>query len=140
MSDSRTYPSRPIVAVGGLVLDRNRIVVVQRATEPHKGEWSLPGGLVELGETVKAALIRECREETGLEVRPAEVAAVIDRIIPGPDGRPEFHYVLIDYLCAARPGELKAGSDVSAARWVDRQELMHLPMADFTRELILKFL
>jgi 8-oxo-dGTP diphosphatase len=140
MLNARKYPERPIVAVGGLVVDRDRILVVQRATEPHKGEWSLPGGLVELGETVKQALVRECREETGLEVRPAEVAAVIDRIVPGADGRPEYHYVLIDYLCSVRPGELRAGDDVSDVRWVDRQELVRLHMADFTRELILRFL
>lgn len=126
MSDKparRDYPDRPIVGVGAVIIDQGRVVLVKRGNPPLLGEWSLPGGVVELGETLRAAAEREAREETGLVVKATEVIEVLDRIIPGEKGAPQYHYVLIDFLCTVQGGELKAGGDAAEARWADRDDL-----------------
>jgi 8-oxo-dGTP diphosphatase len=119
----RDYPDRPIVGVGAVIVDRGRVVLVKRGSPPHQGEWSLPGGVVELGETLRAAAEREAHEETGLAVKADEVLEVLDRIVPGEDGAPQYHYVLIDFLCAVRGGELGAGGDAAEAKWASEDEL-----------------
>lgn len=119
----RRYPERPIVAVGAVILDGDRVLLVKRGHEPLKGEWSLPGGAVEVGETLQAALVREVREETCLEVRVGRVVEVLDRIRPDAAGRAEYHYVIIDYVCHVGGGEAACGSDADDVRWVDRREL-----------------
>ena len=126
MSDKparRDYPDRPIVGVGAVIIDHGRVVLVKRGNPPLLGEWSLPGGVVELGETLRAAAEREAREETGLIVKAGEVIEVLDRIIPGEKGAPQYHYVLIDFLCIVQGGELKAGGDAADARWASENEL-----------------
>lgn len=124
----RTYPERPIVAVGAVIVDGDRVLLVKRANEPLKGEWSLPGGAVEIGETLERALVREAREETGLDVEVGPVVDVLDRIVRDAAGRVEYHYVIIDYLC--RPGSSIAvsGSDADDVRWagVDELAALHL--------------
>jgi ADP-ribose pyrophosphatase YjhB (NUDIX family) len=119
----REYPDHPIVAVGAVIVHEGRVLLVRRARPPLVGEWSLPGGAVELGETLRAATAREVREETGLVIRADEVLEVLDRIIPGRNGRPQYHYVLVDFLCAVQGGGLKVGGDASAAEWVAENEL-----------------
>lgn len=119
----REFPKRPIVGVGGIILDGDRVLLVRRAVEPLLGQWSIPGGAVEVGEELQDALRRELREETGLEVEIREVVEVLDRIQRAPDGRVQYHYVLIDYLCRPAGGKLCAGSDVSEAAWASRREL-----------------
>jgi 8-oxo-dGTP diphosphatase len=122
----RTYPDRPIVAVGAVVLDRGRVLLVQRGQEPLKGEWSLPGGAVEVGETLADALVREVREETGLDVMVGPVLEVLDSIRRDPQGRAEYHYIIIDYACTIRTGAADLAlpaTDAADVRWVALHEL-----------------
>jgi len=121
--DSRQYPQRPIVGVGGVIVHEGRVVLIRRRYEPLKGHWSLPGGTVEVGETLEAALAREMLEETGLVVDVGPVVEVFDRIMRDPEGRVRYHFVLVDYLCWPVQGELQAGSDVDAAVWADPRQL-----------------
>ncbi|HEX5410873.1 MAG TPA: NUDIX hydrolase [Terriglobia bacterium] len=118
----REYPRQPIVGVGGVVIHGSRVLLVRRGTEPLRGKWSIPGGMLELGESLTGGVRREVREETGLKVRPMEAIAVVDRVQK--NGRQvRFHYVLIDYVCVPAGGRLRAGSDVMDARWVEQSEL-----------------
>jgi mutator protein MutT len=111
------YPERPIVGVGAVIIDGDRVLLVRRAHEPLKGDWSLPGGAVEVGETLPEAVVREVREETGLEVRVGPIVEVLDRVHRARDGRVEYHFVIIDYLCAPTGGKLAYNSDASDACW-----------------------
>lgn len=120
----RIYPSRPVVGVGAVVVvDGNRVLLVKRGQAPLKGEWSLPGGVVELGETLQAAVFREVLEETGLEVEVGPLVDVVDRVEPGEDGRVQYHYVVVDYLCRTRGGEAVHGSDAADVCWADAEHL-----------------
>lgn len=120
----RAFPDRPVVGVGAVILDGARVVLVKRGQPPLKGAWSLPGGGVELAETLSEAVVREVREETGLEVEVGPVVEVLDRVHRAADGRVEYHYVVIDYLCRCRGSlALSRGSDADDARWVDLGEL-----------------
>jgi 8-oxo-dGTP diphosphatase len=128
----REYPEAPIVGVGAVIVEGNRVLLVRRGQEPLKGEWSLPGGALELGETLEQGILREVQEETGLHVEVISIVEVLDRIVVeegGSDSKAEnarkirYHYVLIDYLCRVSGGELAASSDAADARWVTREEL-----------------
>jgi len=134
----RTYPERPIVGVGAVVLDGSRVVLVKRANEPLKGEWSLPGGAVDVGETLEEAIRREVLEETGLEVEVGPIVDVLDRIRCDPDGRVKFHYVLIDFLCRPTGGELRGASDAEEATWADAADVVRYAVAEATVGVINK--
>ena len=124
----RKYPDAPIVAVGAVILDGDRVLLVQRGQEPLKGEWSLPGGVVELGETLEAALAREVREETSLDVVVGPVVEVLDSIRRDAGGRAEYHYIIIDYACRVRGGAstvASRGTDAADVRWVAVADLEH---------------
>lgn len=123
MSEDRSYPSRPILGVGALILDGDSILLVQRGKEPLRGYWSLPGGAVETGERLGDALRREVREETGLEIEILQLFEVFERIMPDDAGIAQHHYVLLDYLCRASTGEARAGDDATDVRWIARSEL-----------------
>ena len=117
--DKRQYPERPIVGVGAVIADAGKVVLVRRRYEPLAGRWSLPGGTLELGETLEAGVVREMREETGLDVEVGPVIEVFDRIFLDGERRVRYHFVLVDYLCWPVGGDLQAGSDVDDAILVD---------------------
>lgn len=120
--EGREYPRRPVVGVGGVVVRDGAVLLVKRAVEPLRGRWSLPGGAVELGETLEAAVARELKEETDITVRVRGLVEVFDRITPDPDGRTRYHYVLLDFLCEPMEGNPVAGSDVDAVAWARPEE------------------
>jgi 8-oxo-dGTP diphosphatase len=136
----RDYPERPIVGVGAIVVDGDRVLIVRRATEPLKGQWSIPGGMLEIGEKLRDGLAREVLEETSLDVEVGNVLDVFDSIFPDAEGRTQYHYVLIDFRCAVRGGTAKAGSDVSEVLWVTSEELEQLGMKEVTVGVIRKAL
>jgi 8-oxo-dGTP diphosphatase len=117
----REFPEAPMMGVGAVVVREGRVLLVRRGNEPLKGQWSLPGGGLELGESLEAGLIREVREETGLTVEIVELVELLDRIHRDA-GRVRYHYVIADYLCRVTGGELQAASDADAVRWVERAE------------------
>jgi ADP-ribose pyrophosphatase YjhB (NUDIX family) len=117
----REFPEAPLVGVGAVVVHEGRVLLVRRGTEPLKGQWSLPGGLLEVGEPLSAGVVREVREETGLTVEPLELIELLDRIHREGE-RVRYHYVIADYLCRVVHGQLQAASDADAVRWVERPE------------------
>lgn len=129
---SRRYPDRPLLGVGAVVFHGGKILLIERGKEPLKGWWTVPGGLVETGERLEAAVRRETLEETGLVVKPVAVAALFQRIMPDAEGRTEFHYVIVDYLCELEAGTVQAASDVAKAGWFTLDESKRLKMAPGT--------
>lgn len=117
----REYPPTPLVGVGAVAVLDGRVLLVRRGSEPLKGHWTLPGGMLEVGETMAEGVVREVREETGVEVEPIELVEVLDRI-HREEGRVRYHYVIADFLCRVTGGALRAASDAEAARWVERAE------------------
>lgn len=136
---SRSYPSRPIVGVGAVIIDDNgKVVLIKRKFEPLAGQWSLPGGSLEVGETLEAGVAREMLEETGLEVEVGPVIDVFDRILLDADRRVRYHFVLIDYLCTPRGGELRAASDVADARLVEPDQVAEYRLTPKAEDVIRK--
>src|SRR5271157_1421443 len=134
----REYPDNPLVGVGAVVIEENRVLLIRRGTPPLLGEWSLPGGVLECGETLREAVKREAREETGLLVETAEMLGVYERVIRDDAGRVRYHYVLLDFLCRPAGGDLKAGSDAADVRWFTRDELPALNLAYDANDVVLK--
>ncbi|MEW6308552.1 MAG: NUDIX hydrolase [Bacillota bacterium] len=133
---ARVYPSQPIVSVAAAVVHGGRLALVKRGAQPRKGQWSLPGGMVELGEPLAAAVAREVEEECGLRVEPGAVIGAFDAITEDEDGRVKYHYVLIDFFATVTGGALRAGSDAEAAAWADLDEALALELTDGTRRLL----
>jgi ADP-ribose pyrophosphatase YjhB (NUDIX family) len=134
----REYPDRPLVGVGAVIVHGGRVVVAKRASEPLKGRWSIPGGMLELGEKLREGTAREALEETGLIIEAGDVLDVFDAIYVDPAGLTQYHYVLIDFLCRPVGGELRASSDVSETRWATEAELYALGMTENTLKVIRK--
>jgi ADP-ribose pyrophosphatase YjhB (NUDIX family) len=133
MTSRREYPERPMVGVGGVVIHEGRALLIRRGSAPLKGEWSIPGGLLEVGETLEQGVVRELAEETGLEVQVIELIEVFERIFPAPpsaDGtpgdpwRPQYHFVILDYLCEIHGGTIAAASDALEFAWAREEDLM----------------
>lgn len=133
----RDYPDRPLVGVGGVVVDGGRALLIRRGAEPLKGEWSIPGGMLELGEELAEGVRRELQEETGLDVEPLEIVATFDRITR--EGkRVKYHYVIVDYVCRLLGGQLQPASDVVDARWVLREEMPQYHLTEMATKVILQ--
>jgi mutator protein MutT len=138
----RDYPDRPILGVGAVIVESNKVVLIRRGREPLLGHWSIPGGVVEAGETLRQAVVREAREETGLEIEAGELLEVFESIVPageaGPGKKSQYHYVVIDFLCRRKSGEVRAGGDALEARWVKQGQLAALKVADASCKVIQK--
>jgi ADP-ribose pyrophosphatase YjhB (NUDIX family) len=134
----REFPELPLVGVGAIIIEGDRVLLVKRAHPPIQGQWSIPGGVLEVGEMVREAAVREALEETGLTVEAGELLGVYDRILRDPERRVQYHYVLIDFLCRRVGGELLAASDAAEVRWFRREELPVLRLAEDTLEVIEK--
>ncbi|RPJ40968.1 MAG: NUDIX domain-containing protein [Deltaproteobacteria bacterium] len=132
----REYPEQPIVGVGAILFQEESVLLIKRGREPARGQWSIPGGVVDLGETLQAAVAREALEETHLEVEPFALVKVLDRIFRDKEGRVAYHYVLVDFLCRYKGGEVRPGSDALEARFVPVAELALLNVIPATREVI----
>jgi 8-oxo-dGTP diphosphatase len=145
MASSREYPERPVVGVGGVVIDQGRALLIRRGTEPLLGEWSIPGGTLELGESLQEGVARELLEETGIVVRILDLIEVFDRIF-SQDGtanhetktRPRFHFVIADYLCERLGGEPRAGSDVTDVAFAREEELAQFHLTQTATRVLKK--
>jgi 8-oxo-dGTP diphosphatase len=132
----REYPESPLVGVGAIIIDGGRILLVKRGHPPLAGEWSIPGGVLELGETLCEAAIREAREETCLAVKTAALLGVYDRVLRDDDGRTLYHFVLVDFLCRRLSGEAHAADDADEVRWFTAEEIGALGLPEDTAEVI----
>jgi mutator protein MutT len=145
MTSSREYPERPVVGVGGVIIDQGRALLIRRGGEPLRGQWSIPGGTLELGESLEHGVVRELREETGIEVRVLELIEVFDRIFPDDTSglsekkqRPRFHFVIVDYLCERIGGEPLAGSDVTDVAFATEGELEQYHLTETATRVLKK--
>jgi 8-oxo-dGTP diphosphatase len=134
----REYPESPLVGVGAVIVENHRVLLIRRGQPPLLGEWSLPGGVLECGESLREAVAREACEETGLAVETAEMLGVYERVIRDDQGRTRYHYVLLDFLCRPLSGDLKAGSDAAEVRWFTNEELPALNLAYDANDVVLK--
>jgi 8-oxo-dGTP diphosphatase len=134
----REFPDVPLVGVGAIIIEGSRVVLVKRAHPPLQAEWSIPGGVLEVGELVREAAIREAREEAGLTVEPGELLGVYDRVLRDADKRVQYHYVLIDFLCRRVAGDIAAASDAAEVQWFTWEELPGLKLAADTLDVIRK--
>lgn len=132
----REYPQQPLVGVGAIIIADGRVALIKRAKAPLLGEWSIPGGMLELGETLRQGAEREAVEETGLVVRATELLGVFERIVPDAGQRTSYHYVLVDFLCEILSGEMRAGGDAADARWFTAEQVSGLPLPEDTVSVI----
>ncbi|HZQ20411.1 MAG TPA: NUDIX hydrolase [Terriglobales bacterium] len=133
----REYPSHALVGVGAVIVDRGQVLLVKRGKAPLLGEWSIPGGMLELGETLRQGAEREAMEETGLFVQATDLLGVFERIVPDEEKRILYHYVLIDFLCEIISGDLCAAGDAADARWFTPVELEKLALPEDTKNVLL---
>ena len=129
----KQYPKRPVVGVGAIILERDKILLEKRKNSPGKGKWSVPGGLVELGERIEQAAIREVKEETGLDVHEPQLVDIVDHISLDESGKVKYHFVIVDYLVTVKSGKPKAASDAEALKWVPFNEVEEYDLTESFR-------
>lgn len=129
----KEYPERPVVGVGAIILEGGKILLEKRKSTPGEGKWAVPGGLVELGETVEQAVIREVKEETGLDVASPQLVDVVDYISLDEKGAVKYHFIILDYFVTVKGGELKAASDADELRWVPINEVEQYDLTESFR-------
>jgi 8-oxo-dGTP diphosphatase len=132
----RKYPERPVVGVGGVAISNGQVLLIRRKSPPLEGEWSIPGGMLEVGENLREAVKRELAEETGVDVRVGQLIEVFDRIFLDADARPEYHYVILDYLCEVSSGTARAGSDASEVAWAAETDLDKFRLTETATRII----
>ncbi|MEM3441913.1 MAG: NUDIX hydrolase [Candidatus Bathyarchaeia archaeon] len=132
----RLYPNQPVVGVGALIIRNGEILLEKRKNDPGKGKWSIPGGLVELGESLEQSVIREVLEETGLEVENPELIDVVSNIIKDENGEVKYHFVIVDYFVKLKSGKLSASSDAEELRWVPLSEVEKYDLTKTFREFL----
>ena len=119
----RLYPDQPVAGIGAVIIQNGKIALIKRGNEPSKGKWTIPGGLVELGESLETAIIRETKEETLLDIENPELVGVVDNVDLDEHGKVKYHYIIIDYLVHVKAGEIQAASDAAELRWVPFDEV-----------------
>ena len=144
MAGDREYPARPIIGVGGVVVQKGHILLARRGTEPLKGQWSIPGGMLEVGESLKHGVKRELQEETGLEVAVLDLIEVCERIIPAPGGAPrqgpQYHYVILDYLCTSMGGKMRPSGDITELALIREEDFTSYHLNEATLQVLHKAL
>ena len=138
MTVRREYPERPLVGVGGVVIRDERALLIRRGSAPLEGEWSIPGGMLEIGETILEGVQRELLEETAIEVKVLDLIEVFERVNRDEGGRWKYHFVILDYLCEAVRGEALAGSDVTDVAWARESELSEYSLTPTAARVIQK--
>jgi 8-oxo-dGTP diphosphatase len=138
VTSKREYPERPLVGVGGVVIAEGKALLIKRGGPPLEGQWSIPGGMLEVGETLRDGVHRELKEETGLTVRVGELVEVFERIFQDEAGRIRYHFVIHDFLCEALSGEAKAASDVTDVAWVTKSALSEYGLTETAMRVLLR--
>lgn len=136
--DSREYPLRPIVGVGGVVITDGRALLIRRGYPPLEGQWSIPGGTLKIGETIVEGILRELEEETSIEVRVLGMIEVFERIFRDEDGKVQYHFVILDYLCEMAGGSARAGGDVVDVAWAGEAELKKFELTEAATRVVKK--
>ena len=139
-AEDRAYPERPIVAVGGVVVHQSRVLLIRRGQPPLEGRWSIPGGILEIGETIAEGVERELREETGVRVRVLDLIEIYEKVLRDEEDQPQYHFVILDYTCEFVEGTAQAGGDVTEVKWVGEEELERLALTGAAKRVIRKAL
>jgi 8-oxo-dGTP diphosphatase len=137
-TEERTYPERPIVAVGGVVIHESQVLLIRRGKPPLEGRWSIPGGLLEVGETIAQGVERELREETGIKVRVLDLIEIYEKVLRDGENKPQYHFVILDYVCEFEEGIARAGGDAAEVAWASEQQLDSLALTGAASRVIRK--
>lgn len=137
-TQGREYPERPIVAVGGVVIYDSRVLLIRRGQPPLEGRWSIPGGILEIGETIAEGIERELREETSVHVRVGELIEICEKVLRDEQNAPQYHFVILDYACEFLEGTARAGGDVTEVLWASEQQLESLALTTAAKRVIRK--
>ncbi|MGB6482937.1 MAG: NUDIX hydrolase [Candidatus Acidiferrales bacterium] len=137
-TEGREYPERPIIAVGGVVIHDSQVLLIRRGQPPLEGRWSIPGGILEIGETIAEGIERELKEETGIQVRVLDLIEIYENVLRDKENEPRYHFVILDYLCEFAEGTARPGGDVTEVVWTSEQQLGSLAVTGAAKRVIRK--